>query len=325
MVNISIIPYENDKAEDVCIVHNSAFKSYIEEFGILYDYRNLILNDIHNWLKNLESNIWLAYVDNEPVGYVHCSIEVKKKNIEYTTFYFVETMVGRGQSRIAVVPSFRKKDIAKTLVRHAIEFYQKKGAEIAIAYAYYDNELATHLFTKLGFKHEKYHYYDKYSRTEPHELNTLIATFDLTQSLPKITLNPEVKVRIISNDDLPTIKDIRVTARSDDHTTMEQVIEWFKEGWGEVTLVAEFEGKLVGCMEYNPEGVIGILGVLPQYRSKGIGTTLFYHLLKIMKERGLPKAVADSEYLPWTEHARKMYKRFNFDRSRDLWVWVKNI
>lgn len=325
MVDISIIPYEDGKAEDVCSVHNSAFKSYINEFGRLYGYRNLIPNDIYNLIENIESNIWLAYMDNEPVGYVHCAIEVKKKHIEYMTFYFVETMEGRGQSKIAVVPSFRKKGIAKALVRHAIEYYQKKGAELAIAFVYNDNELATHLFTKLGFKHEKFHYYDKYSKTEPLEVNTLIATFDLTQPLPKITLNPKVKVRIISKDDLPTIKDIRATGRPGVHTTMEQVIEWFNEGWGEVTLVAEFEGKVVGCMEYNPDGVINILGILPQYRSKGIGTTLFYQLLKIMKERGLPKAVADSMYLPWTEHARKMYKRFNFNRSRDLWVWVKNI
>ena len=78
MVNISIILYEEDKAEDVCIVHNSAFKSYIEEFGMLYGYQKLNPNDIQNWIKNPESLIWLAYVENEPVGYVHCSPEVKK-------------------------------------------------------------------------------------------------------------------------------------------------------------------------------------------------------------------------------------------------------
>ncbi len=325
MVDISIILYEEDKAEDVCIVHNSAFKSYIEEFGMLYGYQKLNPNDIQNWIKNPESLIWLAYVENEPVGYVHCSTEVKKKDNEFMVFYFVETMVGRGQSKIAVIPSFRKKGIAKALIRHTIEYYKKIGAEIAIAYAYHDNELATHLFTKLGFKHESFHYYDKYSKTEPHEVNTMVATFDLLKTLPKITLNSKANIRIIFKDDLPVIREIRVTARPDDDTTMEQVIDWYKEGWGEVTLVAEFEGKVVGCMEYNSDGVIGILGVLPQYRSKGIGTTLFYHILKTMKERGLPKAVADSEYLPWTEHARKMYKRFNFDLSRELWVWVKKL
>jgi hypothetical protein len=33
---------EAEKAEDVCLVHNSTFKEYIEEFGKLYGYRNAI-------------------------------------------------------------------------------------------------------------------------------------------------------------------------------------------------------------------------------------------------------------------------------------------
>ena len=325
MIDISIISYEDDKAEDVCVVHNLAFKSYIEDFGMLYGYRKLNPNDIQNWVKEQESNIWLAYVNNEPVGYVHCSIEVYKKSKEFMTFYFVETMEGRGQSKIAVIPSFRKKGIASALVKHAIEYYKKISAEIAVVFIYNNNDLAPHLLAELGFKHKRFHYYEKYSKTEPIEVDNLIATFDLQQSLPKITLNPEVKIRILSKDDLPVIKEIRATARPGDKTTIEQIREWYKEGWGEVTLVAEYEGNVVGCMEFNSVGVINILGVLPQYRSEGIGTTLFYHLLKTMKERGLSKAVADSMYLPWTEHARKMYKRFNFDCSRDLWVWVKKI
>ena len=77
-MDILIIPYENDKAEDLCNVHNSAFKSYIEEFGILYGYEKLSPNDIHNWIKNQESKIWLAYADNEPVGYVHCSQRIEE-------------------------------------------------------------------------------------------------------------------------------------------------------------------------------------------------------------------------------------------------------
>jgi len=57
MVDISIIAYEDDKAEDVCIVHNSAFKSYIEEFEMLYGYKILTPSDIRNWIKNQENRI----------------------------------------------------------------------------------------------------------------------------------------------------------------------------------------------------------------------------------------------------------------------------
>lgn len=326
MVDISIISYENDKAEDVCLVHNSAFKSYIEDFGILYGYRKLKPNDIRNWIKNIESRIWLAYVENEPVGYVHCSQRIEKKDNEILTMWFVETLEEIGQSRIAVIPSFRKKGIAKALVEHAIENYKKVGTEIVIVSAYSDNESATDLLANLGFKHYNPYYYERYSKSAPFEVDSLLATFDLTQPLPKITLNSEVNVRVISENDLPAMIDIFGKARPDiwgSNPTMEQVIGWYNEGWGEVTLVAEFEGKIVGCMEYTSTGLIGILGVLPQYRRKGIGSALFYHLLKTMKERGLLKALSDSGYVPWTNNARKMYCRFNFELSRELWEWVK--
>lgn len=261
------------------------------------------------------------------MGYIHCSQWVEKMDNEIVGLYFPETVEERGQSKIAVVPSFRKKGIAKVLVEHAIEYYKKVGAEIAIALAYNDNTLASQFLIKLGFKHERYHYYDKYSKTEPFEMDAVLATFDLTQTLPNITLNPEVNVRTIAEKDLPAIKDFFKDRPQYgvNLSNIERVLNWYKEGWGEVTLVAEFRGKVVGLMEYNSVGVVGIPGVLPEYRRKGIGSTLFYHLLKSMKEKGLSKALADSGYVSWTENARKMYKRFNFDLSRDLWVWVKNL
>ncbi len=111
-MDILIITYEEDKTEDVCFIHNSAFMSYIEEFGILYGYRNLSPNEIGSWIKDPQSKIWLAYVDNEPVGYVHCSQRTEKKDNEILTMWFVETFEELGQSKLAVIPSFRKKGIA---------------------------------------------------------------------------------------------------------------------------------------------------------------------------------------------------------------------
>ena len=97
-MDILIIPYEKDKADDVCIVHNLAFKSYIDEFGMLYGYRNLTRDDISNWLKNQESKIWLSYIDNEPVGYVHCYLVKEKKNNEILGLSSV--LPGKGRARL---------------------------------------------------------------------------------------------------------------------------------------------------------------------------------------------------------------------------------
>ena len=333
-MDILIIPYEKDKAEDVCIIHNSAFKSYIEEFGMLYGYKKLNPNDIRNWMNIQENKIWIAYADNEPVGFVPCSLEVKKKDNEILVVQIEEPTWGRGQSRISVIPSFRKISIARALVEHAIEYYKKIGAEVVVAHFYNDNELASQLFTKLGFKHKRFFfYYDKYSKTEPLEGDTMLASFDLVQPLPKITLNSEVNVRILTEYDLPAIKNILGELRPGlwgNNPSMGQIKRWYKfgrsrDGIREEALVAEYKGEVVGIMEYSSVGVIGIPGVLPQYRRKGIGSTLFYHLLKSMKEKGLFKALTDSGYVPERREAIRMYKRFNFDLSRKLWPWIKII
>lgn len=105
--------------------------------------------------------------------------------------------------------------------------------------------------------------------------------------------------------------------------SFENIVEWIDSGWGEVTLVAEFDGKTVGCMEFTKKGVIGIPSVLLDYRKKGIGSTLFYHLLNVMKEKGNKRALADTGFIH--EDAIKMYKKFNFDLKRELWSWIKII
>jgi len=71
--------------------------------------------------------------------------------------------------------------------------------------------------------------------------------------------------------------------------TIEDVASWYEAKWGVVTIVAELDGEVVGCMEYNKMGIIGIPGIKKKHQKKGIGSTLFYHLLKNMKENGTKK------------------------------------
>ena len=49
-------------------------------------------------------------------------------------------------------------------------------------------------------------------------------------------------------------------------------------------------------------------GVIPKYRKKGIGYTLFFHLLKSMQRKGYPKAIADTGIN--RKDATRMYNRF---------------
>ncbi|MBD3190798.1 MAG: GNAT family N-acetyltransferase [Candidatus Heimdallarchaeota archaeon] len=105
--------------------------------------------------------------------------------------------------------------------------------------------------------------------------------------------------------------------------TMKEINEWYNSNWAQETLVAEYQGKVIGCMEYTKLGLIGIPDVLKDFRRQKIGSTLFYSLLTRMRKSGLTKALADTGY-PLKE-AISMYKKFNFDLSRELGVWFKEL
>jgi GNAT superfamily N-acetyltransferase len=149
--------------------------------------------------------------------------------------------------------------------------------------------------------------------------------FDFTKKeLPKIKLNNKVTIRKIQQKDLIAIREIFAECRPDvfgPNPSLDDVQNWFDFPWGEVTLVAELDDKVVGCMEYNSSGIIGIPGVKKKHQKKGIGSTLFYYLLKDMQKNGYKMTLADTgKVLP---EAISMYRRFNFDLSLELWNWIK--
>ena len=328
MRDLSIQEYEKEKALDLCEIHNLAFKSCIDKLGTLYGYENLNSNDIESWIKDTNSKIWIAYDKDFPIGYIHCSLAKETNDNEILTLWFVETLEGLGQSKIAVIPSFRNKGAATALINYALEYYRDLGAELTCAVAYNTNESAINLLSTLGFEHKKKFYYDRYSKIEPFGVDAVIAKYDLIQDLPQINVNPEVLIREIKGDDLPALKQIFGECSPyafGENPTMEQIFDWVKGDWGEVTLVAEYKNIVVGCMEYTTLGRIGIPGVLKKYRERGIGSTLLYYLLRSMKERGKPMAISDSGYVDLTKQARSMYKRFGFDTSQELWFWIKKL
>lgn len=192
---------------------------------------------------------------------------------------------------------------------------------------YSDNFASSNLLSSLGFKHQKLYFYEPFSQEKPFCCDSILATLDLNKPISSPSLlNKEVIIRQIREDDLPNIRVIFEESRPDafgPSPSLERIKEWYQSGWGEVTLVAELNGEAIGCMEFSSCGIIGIPGVLKQHQDKGIGSTLFYYLLKTMQKRRLKLALADTGYI--LSDAIKMYKRFNFDLSRELWCWVKEL
>ncbi len=308
----------------VAQIHNAGFDEWIRRLGRAYAYREVMPQDVLDWSQEPTDTLWLAYVNGAPAGYVHCRMEKIEGQNNFLHLLYELTAPDMGQSRIAVVPRHRRKGVAATLLRTTLEHFESRGVEIATVYAYSDNAAASALLSSLGFTHNEYFYHDRYSDKEPFVFDCVYAELDLRQPLKDIRLNPAVKIRAPREDDLEAM--IRVFGECSPwaywrHPSADQVLAWLREPWGEATLVAEYEGEAVGAMEFATTGVLGIPGVLPEYRNKGIGTTLFYHLLKRMQQWGHSKAIADTGIM--LQDAIKMYHRLGFHIARKLWPWVK--
>jgi len=309
----------------ICEIHNEAFSHWIDNLGFLYGYKYLENKDVEKWLLNEKSFVLIAYDEEQPVGYVHCQIEDivgDKKAIR--NLVFCETKESLGQSKIGVLTKNRRKKVALKLMKKALEKSKQLEADTALFLTYKKNLPAIRLLTNLGFDHKQLYYFEPFSKEKPYVQDSVLAEFDLSQDLPDIKLNQDVLIRKIRLEDFSSMQRIFGESRPDvfgSNPTLNQVKEWYQSAWGEVTLIAEIEEQVVGCMEFTSMGVIGIPGVLPEYRKQGIGSTLFYHLLLEMKNSGKEKALVDTGYE--LEKAINLYKKFNFDLSRELWAWVK--
>jgi len=315
--------FNEGQEEVICDIHNRSFRFWIEKFGFQYGYRYIKPEEVLNWLKEKSSSIWIGYFKDQPVGYAHCFLEEKKK---LKNTIFIETTESLGQSKIAVLPEFRHRGIGKALVTSVIDHHRHQGANAATVLVYSDNSSANSFLSKMGFLHERFHYDSRYSSETPFFHDSVLAELDFSKPIQEIDQNKAVIVRPVAERDLNAIKLLFGDSHPDvfgSDPSMEQIQEWFHSNWAEETLVAELDDKVIGCMGYSKTGVVGIPGVLKKYRKTGIGSTLFYHLLKSMQQKKVSKALADTGYV--LLDAINMYKRFNFDLSRELWAWVKPI
>ncbi|NHK30702.1 MAG: GNAT family N-acetyltransferase [Asgard group archaeon] len=325
VIQIKQVKNELNDIQAICKIHNKSFSYWIESLGNEFGYKKIKNRDVKEWIERKNSFVLLAFYKEEAVGYTHCQIEnIKGESEDIINFIFVETMESLGQSKIAVLPLYQRKKIASALLNEALNIAQKKKAKTAMAFVYNENKQAIGLLEKLNFKHQKFTYFKKYSKSNPYIHDSVLAEFDLKQKLPIIELNLDIQIRRIKKQDIKDMQIIFGECRPDvfgSNPSIDQIKNWFKSKWAYETLVAEYQGKVVGCMEYTKLGIIGIPGVLKEYRRKKIGQTLFYFLLFNMKKNGLKKAIADTGFI--LSEAIGLYQKFNFNLSRELWGWIK--
>ncbi|MFX0062021.1 MAG: GNAT family N-acetyltransferase [Candidatus Hermodarchaeota archaeon] len=323
---IEVNSFNLGQEELVCQIHNGAFNDWIKRLGSLYAYHKIEPKEVLMWSQEPKKSIWLAYMDGNPAGYVCCQLNQLQGKNTVVNLLYEETKESLGQSKIAVLPNYRRKGVAKTLLIRTMEHYKTLGAETAIVISYSDNTAASALMSALGFDHRDFYYYPPYSDEEPYIQEDVLAELYLNHPLTHVRLNSDVMIRKLQKEDLNAMRKIFGECRPDvfgSSPSTKQVYEWYTGQWAEVSLVAEYNKEVVGCMEFTASGVIGIPGVLPNYQNKGIESTLFYYLLKTMQDMAKTKALADTGII--MQDAIKMYERFGFNTSRRQWGWVKKL
>ena len=316
---------EFDTVEEICRIHNKGFSEWINSLGILYGYKTVTKSDVEQWMAPDNSRILVAYENNTPIGYLHYQIIKMKGEIrEITCLEIIETTEGRGQSRITVIPEKRRIGVAEKLLRHVLTFTREHNVDVIIVYAYNKNQTINRILNKLGFIHKRIMYYPAFSSKIPIAHDTILAEFDLSKEIPVLLYKDEINIREFQYTDLEDLRQIFVECRSDmlkNLSEREIGNYWIEDNWAEKTFVAEFHGEVVGCMEYNKDGLIGIPGVKKKHQKKGVASQLLIHLLRDMKSKAYSKALADTGVV--LSNAIKLYRKLQFNISRELWAWVK--
>ncbi|MGB9694083.1 MAG: GNAT family N-acetyltransferase [Fervidobacterium sp.] len=307
-----------------------AFTEWIESLGKEYDYHYVTSKDVLAWIKNHSEyeSLWIAEVNGEAVGYAHCRLEETHGKKDFKELLFVQTSRDMGQSKIAVIPKYRRQGVARSLIQKCIEHFEPLGANLATIVAYSDNYAVEKLLKQLGFVHQEFFYYKQYSDEKPWRYDSVYAELNLNNPVnPPLRFNQDIKIRQAREEDAKDIAEVfRKSAPwspfGPDASTDQILQHYLKSASLETIFVAEYDGKVVGVMDFNSENNrLGIPGVLPEYRKKGIGYTLFYHLIKYMRQKGCSKAIVDTGLI--LSDAIKMYIQFGFKITRRQHAWIK--
>ena len=328
-MKIEIKPFDSGNLNEICRIHNQAFSEWIETLGMLYGYRKVTKTDVKKWVEPNNADILVAFEDEVPIGFLHYQILKTKgagEGDDISCMEIIETIEGRGQSKIAVLPEKRRNGAAIKLLRQALTISKEQNIDIVTIYAYSHNQAINNILHELSFNHEPIFYYPPFSNSKPYTHDLVLAEFDLSKEIPpqQDGLIDNITIREYQPTDLADIRQIFIECRPDmieNSSETEIGAYWVEENWAQKTLVADVKGEVIGCMEYNKHGLIGIPGVKKNHQSKGIGSLLLHQLLLDMKSNGYTKALADTGVI--LLNAINLYRKLKFDVSRELWAWVK--
>ena len=316
-------PYRKGDEDSIAEIYNQAFQKQIEALPEIYQYRPTSTEEVYHWRKGGANTFWLIESDNQPIGYAQVRMQVERGAQDVPVLQFMPARSwDMNESNIAIKPEYWKKGAATQLILEIVEKYEQ-DALVVTAHTFSDNIAAKALLSRCGFTLHDAFYYALFSKTIPLANSSIYESFNLEHLQELAFKIPKAHFRRAKREDAEALQKLHEhnVFWCEECLTLEWNREFIEGSYGHTVFVLEYDGRVVGAIDYYKDGRIGITGVFPEYRGKGFGSTMFYDLLREMKKSGFKNAFVDSGMTQ--EDAIKMYERFNFMIERRQNCWVK--
>ncbi|MFW9843764.1 MAG: GNAT family N-acetyltransferase [Candidatus Thorarchaeota archaeon] len=314
--------FQEGDESSVAEVHNSAFRDAIDSLPEIYQCKEVSRDYVLSWLHK-GIFLWVAESGNQIVGYAQVCVAVEKGKREIQILQITSPKKWTlEQSNIAVHPEYQNKGIGTLLLNEVIERYQ---IDFVTAHTFSDNLAAERFFEKNDFtKHDVYNFAE-YSDDKPLVNSSVYEILELDNLKAPSNLNQKIIFRLATLDDSEAVTEIlrQNVWWSEESNSPEWSKDFIQGKFGHTVFVAEYEGIVVGSIDYYKDERVGIAGVLPHMTGKGIGSAMFYKILLAMKEARFKFAFMDSGMTQ--VDAIRMYEKFGFKIQRKQNAWIKRI
>jgi ribosomal protein S18 acetylase RimI-like enzyme len=317
--------YRPRDEDSIASIHNRAFRATIESLPEIYQCNAVDSEDVIDWITPESNILWVVETTGQLVGYAQVRVQVESGKQEVPVLQFMPAEKwDLDQANIAVLPEYQRKGIGTFLVENILREYSNI-AEIATAHVFSDNVAAERLFQTTGFTMHDAFYHPSFSDEYPLVNSSIYEILELDSLTSPDNLNPHLMFRRAKLHDAPVIAEIHQTNVwwCDECGTLDWNVRFIRGKLGHMVFVGEINGEVVGEIDYYKDGRVGIAGVLPEFRNQGIGSAMFYRVLRAMQKAGFRSAFVDSG-LTQTE-AIKMYERFGFSIQRRQNSWVRRV
>ncbi|MDH4213404.1 MAG: GNAT family N-acetyltransferase [Candidatus Thorarchaeota archaeon] len=317
--------YQAGDETALATIHNKAFQHLIHRLPEIYQLRNVGSEDVQDWLKQGSNMLWIIESTDQIIGYAQIRIEVEHGKRDVSVLQFMPAQKwDLAQTNIAILPEYQKRGIGTLLVEEILEKY-RGTAELASAHTFSDNIAGERFFSSLGFTMHDAFYYPPFSDKYPIANSSIYETLEFEHLTAPRNLNPNVTIRRATVDDAAVVAEIHEQNVwwCDECNSLEWSIRFIKGKYGHTVFVAEIDAEVAGSIDYYRDGRIGISGVLPEYKRRGIGSTMFYKIMKVMKKAGFKSAFVDSGLTQ--SEAIGMYAEFGFTIQRRQNAWIKKL